>query len=796
MLISKKWLSQYMDIKEYTIEDLANKITAAGLEVEGIKYLAKGTNLVIGKILTCKPHPDSDHLNVCEVDVESEVLQIVCGAPNCKAGLKVIVAKVGAILPEIEIKKGMIRNVESNGMICSLLELGVDAKSLTEYQKAGIEELADDAQVGNTNVLEYLDLDDEILDIGLTPNRNDCLAAFSMAKEVGAILDKQVTLPSYEGKAAGGKKTNLIVRSDTTKCSLYIGKIIRSLTIKESPTWMKQLLAASGIKSINNVVDISNLVMLETGQPLHFFDLSKLEKEEIIVKDGMNTKYTALDGVEYDICEDDIMITINNKPVAIGGIMGGDDSKIDDQTQGILIEAASFDHVAIRNSARRLNLNTDASIRYQKGIEPRAPYKAMDRALQLLIEYADAKDIEESVTSANRVIEDVSFDVSLERMNKLMGTNFSDKQVFDVLKRLDFNPTSNKDMMNVVIPSYRQDIAIEADIAEEIIRIIGFDDLKSTMPVMQDTLGRLNNRQQLRRTLRDILTNQGFYEATSYTLISEKLQKDAIMPFDSYVELASPMSEERKIVRGSILPSLLTCVAYNKARSLKNIPFFEISNVYAKEQVEERLSIVLHGALQENRWQKYEIKPTFYTIKGYVEAILEKLGYIGTRIVMKPNKLDTLHFHPYQSAEVYIGRDLLGIIGMIHPTMAKSYEVGECVMAELNLEVILNNKISKIRFEPVSKFPQIVRDLAFVVEKDIEVASIIKAIKGCGKQIIKEVEVFDQYMGEHVKDGYKSIALSITFQANDRTLKDDEINEVHHQILNVLKDKLNAKLRM
>lgn len=795
MLISKKWLSQYMDLGELTIEELADKITAAGLEVEGVEYLAKGTNLVIGEILTCKPHPDSDHLSVCEVNVKDEVLQIVCGAPNCKAGLKVIVAKAGAILPEIEIKKGIIRGVESNGMICSLLELGVDGKSLTDYQKAGIEELPEDAPVGDTDVLGYLGLDDEILDIGLTPNRNDCLAAFSMAKEAGAVLDKEVTLPDYEGKADGGEPTKLIVRSETKKCPLYTGKVIRSLTIKESPMWMKHLLQASGVKSINNVVDISNLVMLETGQPLHFFDLSKLEKEEIIVKDGLKTKYTALDGIEYDICEDDIMITINDKPVAIGGVMGGDDSKIDDDTKGILIEAASFNHVSIRNTARRLNLNTDSSIRYQKGIEPRAPYKAMDRAVQLLVEYADAKNIEETVYSADRVIKDVTFDVSLELMNKLMGTAFTNEQVINVLERLDFNPTMNNDMINVVIPSYRQDVAIEADIAEEIIRIIGFDDLKSTMPVMEDTPGRLNKRQQLRRTLRDVLTNQGFYEATSYTLVSEKMHSDAIMPFDSYVELASPMSEDRKIIRGSIIPSLLSCVAYNKARSLKNIPFFEISNVYAKDKVEERLSIVLHGNLQENRWQKYEIKPTFYTIKGYVEAILEKLGYTGTRIVMKANKMDTIHFHPYQSAEVYIGRDLLGIIGVIHPTMAKEYEVGECVMAELNLEVILSNKTSKVRFEPVSKYPQIVRDLAFVVEKDLEVASIIKAIKGCGKQIIKDVEVFDVYMGEHVKEGYKSIALSTTFQANDRTLKDEEINEVHNQILKVLKDKLNAELR-
>ncbi|MDF9838490.1 MULTISPECIES: phenylalanine--tRNA ligase subunit beta [unclassified Breznakia] len=795
MLISRKWLNQYMGLGDITINELADKITAAGLEVEGIEYMAEGTNLVIGKILTAKPHPDSDHLQVCEVDVVDEVLQIVCGAPNCRAGLNVIVAKTGAKLPELEIKKGLIRGVESNGMICSLLELGVDGKNLSDEQKAGIEELAEDAPIGETKVLAYLGLDDEILDIGLTPNRNDCLAAFAMAKETGAVLNKEVTLPNYKGQSDGGLPTKLVVRSETEKCPLYTGKIIRNLTIKESPSWMRDLLMASGIKSINNVVDISNLVMLETGQPLHFFDLSKLEKEEIVVKDGMNCKYTALDGIEYQITEDDIMITIHDKPVAIGGVMGGDDSKIDDNTKGILIEAASFNHVAIRNTARRLNLNTDSSIHYQKGIEPKAPYIAMDRAVQLLVEYADADAIEETAFSADLTIDDVTFDVSLPRINHLLGTRFEENQVMDVLERLDFHPTKNGDFINVVIPSYRQDVKIEADIAEEIIRIIGFDDLESTMPMMSDTAGRLNRRQQLRRTLRSILCDQGFYEATSYTLVSEKMYKDSIMPLGSYEQLASPMSEDRKIIRGSILPSLLNCVAYNKARSLKNIPFFEISTVYGKDVMEERLAIVLQGALQENRWMKYEISPTFYMMKGMIQAILEKLGYNESRIIIKENTLDTTHFHPYRSAVVYIGKDLLGIFGVIHPNMAKAYEVSECVMAELNLEVILANKTSKVKYEAVSKYPQVVRDLAFVVEEDLAVSEITKAIKNCGKAIIKDVEVFDVYTGEHVEDGYKSIALSITFQANDRTLTDDEINQVHDKILSVLKDKLNAELR-
>ena len=796
MLISKKWLSQYMDLSDITMEEVADRITCAGLEVEGIEYGSTATNLVIGEVVECIPHPDSDHLHVCQVNDGEGIRQIVCGAPNVRSGLKVIVALPGAKLPGGEIKNGVIRGQESNGMLCSLLELGVDAKSLTDYQKAGIEELAEDAEVGNKDVLGYLGLDDITLDVGLTPNRNDCLAAFAMAKETGAILNKKVTLPAYEGYADGGLPTSLKVSSKSEKCPLYLGKIIREVTIKESPKWMKELLLSANIKSINNVVDISNLVMLETGQPLHFFDLGKLEKEEIIVRDDLNCEYTALDEVTYSIEPGDIMITVNEKPVAIGGIMGGDDSKIDENTKGILIEAAEFNSVSIRNSARKFNLNTDASIRNSKNIEPNAPYAAMDRAVQLLIEYADAKGIEETASSCSKHIEKVEFDVSLTRINALLGTTFSKEAVMDVLSRLDLSPVNDNDTIHVTIPSYRQDLRIEADIAEEVIRMIGFDDLPSTMPVMPSTVGALTSRQKLRRKLREIMVEQGYYEAETYTLVSEDKLKDAIMPLDSHVALASPMSEDRKLVRTSILPSLLESASYNAARSIKDIPLFEISNVYSVDKVEERMAVVLSGSLQKCRWQKFDVKADFYTMKGLVQAILSQLGYAETRISWKKNDQDQNHFHPYQSASIFLGKDELGIVGKIHPLMAKDYGVSDdLVMCELNLEVIMNNKAGKIKFDPISKYPQVSRDLAFVVKDEIAVKDILQAIKKHGKGIVQNVEVFDVYRGEHVAKGYKSIALSILFQSADHTLKEEEINTVFNAILATLENDVDAQLR-
>ncbi len=575
MLISRKWLSQYMDISDLSIQEIADQITAAGLEVEGISYMSQGTNLTIGKVLECIDHPDSDHLHVCQVDLGDHVEQIVCGAPNVAAGQKVIVAKVGAKLPDGEIKAGIIRGQASNGMICSLLELGVDPHSLSEESKSGIEVLDTDAPIGHEDPLAYLGLDDEILDVGLTPNRNDCMAAWAMAQETGAILNRPVRLPECNGTAMKpGIPATLKVSSETEKCPLFLGKIIHHVKIKESPKWMKELLAAAGVKSINNVVDISNIVMLETGQPMHFYDMDALPSLEITVKDHLHTTYTALDGVDYDICEDDIMITNQGNPIGIAGIMGGNDSKIEETTTAIVLEAAIFDHVSIRNTARRLNLNTDASVRYQKGIEPDATYKAMDRAVSLLLEYADADGLEDMVIYGGVDNTPHTFSVSLPRINRLLGTDFAMDEVLDVCSRLHLQPKQNGNEIALCIPSYRQDLRIEADIAEEIIRILGYDRLPSTLPLMPLTMGALDQRQQLRRRLRNALIHFGYQEAITYTLISEALAKDAIMPLSEPIALAAPMSEERSRIRTSILPSLLGSVSYNQNRSIKDIAFF------------------------------------------------------------------------------------------------------------------------------------------------------------------------------------------------------------------------------
>lgn len=795
MKLSYNWIKEYVDLSGISAEELADKLTNAGLEVEGIDHIAQGTNLVVGQIIECSDHPDSDHLHLCKVDIGSEVLDIVCGAPNARTGLKVIVAKVGAVLPEVTIKAGMIRGQASNGMLCSLRELGVSEKMLTEKQINGIEELSEDAVVGNEDVLAYLGLDDVILDVGLTPNRADFMSYFAAAKEVSAVVNRPCKLPTSV-KAESELKPTLKVSSTTEKCPLFLGKYVHSVTIKESPAWMVSRLQACGIKAINNVVDISNYVMLETGQPLHFYDASKNAAKELRAESNQEFTYMALDGIDYKIEKDDIIIMSGNECAGIAGIMGGEDSKIDENTTEILIEAASFHASTIRSSARRLNLGTEASTRFIKGIGPEAPYLAVERAISLLIEYADAKEIEETVEYGSNNYKPTQIDVTLSFINNRLGTKYAMNEVEEVLKRLDFAPVVDGDTLHLTIPSYRTDVTIPDDISEEVIRLLGYESLESTLPLMEMTLGSLTKRQSNRRVIERTLCGLGLQQVISYTLVSDAHIADGVMPLGETVSLASPLSEERKNIRSSLLPSMLDVLSYNLARNQANINMFEISNVAAaNDALEERLGIILEGSLQNLAWNKTSIKSDFYTLKGIVETVLEKLGYNSTRVMIKENTVDTDRFHKGKSACVYLGKELVGIIGAIHPTLAKKYDVSEVYMAELKLDVLYDAKASKVKYVPLPKYPGSRRDLAFVVKRDLNVGNIVDVIKKVGKALVKDVEIFDIYQGEHVAADEKSVALSILYQAEDKTLTDADINGVQEEIMAALEKQLNAVLR-
>ncbi len=793
MKVSVNWLKQYVEVN-CDANQLADALTTAGLEVEGIESVASGTNLTVGLVKECIDHPDSDHLHVCQVDIGYEVTQIVCGAPNVAAGQKVIVAKPGAVLPDGTIKSGSIRGQVSNGMICSLSELGVDKKMLSEAQLAGIEILNDDAVVGCDNVLEYLGLDDVILDVKQTPNRADFMSMWSVAKEVGAILNSKVTIPECKGVSNIGSATDLKIVSKTDKCPVFLGKIIGSLKVGPSPKWMVDALHGSGVKSINNVVDISNYVMLETGQPLHFYDLAKVPAKEITVVDDIEMTMTALDGQEYQVFKNDLVITTAGRPTGLAGIMGGDDSKIDEETTGIIIEAAHFNRVNIRNTSRRVGLNTEASSRFTKGLEPQAQIKAMDRAVQLLSELADAQLIEETITVGEINYNLIKVSETLEHCNQLLGTSFTKEQVNDVFTRLDFAPQWEVNTVTCTIPSYRTDIFIREDLDEEIIRLLGYEDLKTTLPTMPATVGELSDRQRMRRNIKQSLTGLGMQEVVTYTLVSDSFTNQAVMPLGKVVSLALPMSEERKNVRNSLIMSMIECLAYNQNHKNDNNNLFEISNVYAENLVEERLGMVFSGSLQASRLNKLEIESDFYTAKGVLLTTLEKLGFGKDRISFKENTIEVERFHPYRSACVYLGKDLLGIMGEIHPTIQKEWGITKAVYAEIKLDQLLNAKASKVKFVPLNKFPAVHRDIAMIVEADLAVEQLAKTIRSAGK-LVKDVEVFDIYRGEHVEKGFKSVALSITYQSDDHTLTEQEISQVHESILAKLKNDCQANLR-
>ena len=614
MKVSMHWLGRYVDLTNIKAEVLAEKLTLAGLEVEGVEPIAQGTNLVIGEVVFCKAHSESDHLSITKVDVGDEILEIVCGAPNVAMGQKVIVAKVGAVLPGITIKASNINGQTSNGMICSLLELGVNPKALSENQKNGIEVLDPSYEVGQ-EALSTLGLDDVILDIKQTPNRSDFNALWSIAFEVGALLNRDVALPWQKDYALIGSKSDLVIASETAKCPLVYGKKIGQVTIKSSPEWMRRDLEAVGMKSINNVVDISNYVMLETGQPLHFYDGVKLPKLEIIVKEGLCESIAALDGSELPLEVEDIVITSNQQAIGLAGILGGEGSKIDEQTRSIVIEAAQFSPSQIRHTSRRVNLLTEASQRFVKGLDPHSILKAVDRATELLVLYAEAKSIEETVHWGEVTADLPKVSVTLQHINDLLGTEVSHEMAMDVFTRLHFSPEVNESEIVCTIPSTRLDIRVAEDLIEEVGRFIGYADLKGTLPLIQTTQGTYDTRQAMRQCLRQRSIGFGLNEVITYSLVHEDKTKMGVYPLDNPASLLSPLSEERRFIRNNLLASMLETVAYNQAHKIKDFGIFEISYLNTVEISQERYAFVLSGQYERSIWQKQVVLYDYYAAK-------------------------------------------------------------------------------------------------------------------------------------------------------------------------------------
>jgi len=799
MKISYRWLNQYLDLSNIKIEDLVSKITIAGVEVESVTKLASGTNLVIGFVKEAKKHPDSDHLSVCQVDIGGSVSQIVCGAKNVGANQKVIVALPGSYLPakDLTIAKTSIRGQESNGMICSLKELGVADEYLTTAQKEGIEVLSNSAKVGDTNPLAFLGLDDVILELKPTPNRGDVYSLYSFALEVSAILDLPLLKKIDQVKLPQLTKSSYKVNSETLLCQRFAIKGVNNLVIKPSPTWLVNLLQSSGIRSINNVVDIGNYVMLLTGQPLHMYDADKLAKKEFVVKDKQTTKIVALDDKTYDIKAEDIVITSNTEVIGLAGIMGGKSTMVDSNTKNLAIESASFKDVVIRKTSRRLDLVSDASTRFVRGIDYTRSLYALDLAAALLIELAEAKLIEETAVYGDHNLPVLTIDLPLSKVNKFLGTNLVNLDLESVFKRLKFDYKVSKDGLIVNVPSYRRDIKIVNDLIEEVIRLIGFDKLNVTNPASVALAG-YDEYQLQRKLIRNHLISIGLNEALSYTLESRRELGDfTLISTNKNVnprKLLAPISEDREFLRASIIPSLLNAIHHNLNYSNKNVALFELSKLYLENGENEHLAIALTGSLETALWQK---KPEvdFYTIKGIVISLLEMFGIEESRYTIAPVEETNKFMHPGRSFYLQIGKQVFGIVGQVHPLMEKKYDVNQTMVAELDIKYLLSIKTSKLKFVNPPQYPSITRDIALVVDRKIMANDLVKQIKKIGKTIVKNAEVFDVYQGPNVGENQKSVAISITYQDVTKTLSEDNVKLVHSEILSSLETIFKAKLR-
>ena len=798
MKLSLNWLSKFIDISDLSVDDIVNKIYKAGFEVESIDYIGRGTNLVVGEVIECKDHPDSDHLHVTKVNIGSEVLDIVCGAPNCRTGLKVIVAKVGAELPEITISKSKIRGVESNGMLCSLKELGISEDMLDDNSPSlnGIEELSDEFNVGDSDILKKLGYGDVVLDISIYANRPDCLSVFNLAREIAAILDKKCNIPNdFMGAASKGIKSAFTVYSNSKNCPYFLAKVINDVTIKESPKWMKDHLRAHGIKCINNLVDISNYVMLETGQPLHFYDYRCFKDKNITVVDDYQGKYMALDGIEYNIEKGDLMITSNNVPIGIAGIMGGEESKIKDDTTSLLIESALFNNAQVRRTSNRLGLQTEAAARFSKGLVPYSQDYAMDRAVDLLTKYADAREFESTAVYGTPEHKEVKIVESLSHLNGLIGKNYTFEEVEAVLKRLNFKYEISNNDFTVQIPSYRSDLLIREDLDEEIIRLSGIDDLKSTLPLLPQTVGKLSDSQLNRKEIKNMLVNLGIYETYNYTLVDESYIENELLHSSDPIKVLLPLSDNRGYVRTSLMNSLIECLSYNLNHFNSNVNLFEISKVYSKGVEEERLGIILNDYIYDQKLVSNSLKADYYVLKGIILSIFEHLGYSKERFNIETNTMDITHFHPGMSSVIKINNEVVGIFGKLHPTFIKDKKVKNSYYAEIILNKLFENKPSKMKAKEISIYPPSTRDLSIVCDEAIEAKDLISTIKHIGGSIVKSVNVFDVFRGNNIEQGKKSVSLNIIYESLKETLKSEEVNSLHDKIVNELSMKYGANIR-
>ena len=789
MILSRNFVSDYIDLdQDLTIEQIGEDLTRVGNEYDSASPLINCTNLIVGEVVECKDHKDSDHLHVCKVNIGKEVLNIVCGAPNVRKGLKVIVAQVGAKLPGGEIKKGMIRGEESNGMLCSVAELGLDNKFLEDKDRDGICELPIDTEVGS-DPIHVLGLDDEVVDLELTANRGDELSILGLAYELGAIYDKKVKdidLDYKEEEKSILGKFDVEIKTD--KCKLFLAKKVEDVVIKESPAFIKNRLIACGIRPINNVVDISNYVMLETGQPLHFYDADSLGEKLIVrmAKEGEVLK--TLDGQDRILDQNDIVIANLEHSVGLAGVMGGFNTEVENTTKNIIIESAIFDSVSVRKTSKKV-LRSEASNRFEKGLDPNRTYMAMKRAVTLLQKYASGKVLKDTIVYDKTDKTEKQIAITVKNINDVLGTEIKKEEIISVFTRLGFETKEQDNTLLVMVPTRRIDISIKEDLIEEVGRIYGINNIEGKLPKLAIRRGSYDKKT---RDLKNKLVDLGLNEVLTQIFIKEDMAHLYTNDEFETVKLLDPLSLDKAAIRYSLLPTLMRVYDYNKAHNMRDISIFEIAKGFYKKEEEygeeNKLAILVSGEYYKELG--YAKKYDFYVLKGICEEILDFLGYENRYSFVKDENIPK-ELHPGQSASINVNGKNMGILGKIHPTVVKE----DVYVIEINLDKLNSLKTGKMKYKEISKYPSIEKDLAFIIDKNINAGEVATSIKKAGGRLLTNIDVFDVYTGENVEKGKKSVAYKLTFQSNDRTLTEEEVMDVFNKVIEKITKDYKAILR-
>ena len=798
MLISLNWLKQYIDLDGIEINEMENALTMIGQEVEKIEIAGSNLeNVVTAKIIEKEMHPDSDHLTVCKVDNGKEILQIVCGASNHKAGDKVVLAQIGARLSEdFVIKKGKIRGKESCGMLCSEVELGIGS------DKDGIIILPEDAPVG-VPFKDYLGINDTVFELEITPNRPDCLSHIGIARELSAYYGKELKYPETEIKSEIEEKTSDNVKvsiEDSNLSRRYVTRILKNVTVKESPKWLKERIEAVGLRSINNIVDVSNFILMEMNHPNHVFDLDKIEGNEIKVKSAVKgDKLVTLDEQERELEDGDIVICDSKKILALGGVMGGLDSEVTDNTKNILLEVAQFNPQNVRKTSRRLTLSSDSSYRFERGIDVEDSIKVINRLANLIQEVAGGEILNGYVDVYPVPHENKVAELNFERLNRFVGKVIPREKVIEILRNLEIDVKDNGETLTLTAPSYRGDLELEQDYFEEVIRMYGFDNIENILPRVDINKNSTLDTTKLTDKVKTICASVGLKEVINYSFIP----KDALQKLkftgvseDKLIDISNPITEDFVTMRPTLLYSLIKNAKDNMNRNVSNIRFFEVSRTFekaeelAKEDI--KVGIILAGENDKTLWNPKPVHYDFYDLKGIVEEIFSKLKFQSFSI----KRSVQTEFHPGRSADVFVGKEYIGSFGEIHPDVLENFGLNKktVLVAEFNIELIKKYINKPFVYQGIVKYPAVPRDLALVMNENILVGDVLKTIEKIDKKVEK-VELFDIYQGIGVEPGKKSVAISILLRDDSKTLEEKEINDIIDKILAKMKKDYMAELR-